>query len=139
MKHVEGELLKYFLFFKEEDKNLAEKLQQFIQKLDDLKNFKLGQFEIILDDPSGDSFIENPLEPKKDPNMTVAFYKRTKEQNEMVGINVAAKVLLHYLKRLILMQAILQEDTSQEEQLEDDLKNEVILISRYDKKYAADT
>ena len=72
----------------ESDPELCQKLEQFVKKLDDLRNFNLGDFEVILDDPSGDSFIENPFEPKKDPNMTVTFYKRSKEQNEDLGINV---------------------------------------------------
>ena len=73
---------------KEADEELAKRLEQFIKKLDDLKSFKLGPFEIVLDDPSGDSFIENPFEPKKDPNMSLVFYKRTPEQNEELGLNV---------------------------------------------------
>ena len=44
--------------------------------------------KMILDDPSGDSFIENPEAPKKDPNMTISFYKRTQEQNDLLGLNV---------------------------------------------------
>lgn len=54
----------------------------------DLKDLKLGDFEVILDDPSGDSFIENPNAPAKDPKMSVNFYKRTPEQNEMLGLTV---------------------------------------------------
>ena len=74
---------------KEVDAELAKQLQDFIKKLDDLKSFKLGPFEIILDDPSGDSFIENPFEPKRDPNMVITFYKRTREQNEAIGLDVS--------------------------------------------------
>lgn len=73
---------------KEADPALAQQLEQFVSKLDDLKKFKLGPFEIVLDDPSGDSFIENPFEPRRDPNMTISFYKRSKEQNEALGIEV---------------------------------------------------
>jgi zinc finger protein len=74
----------------------VKQLIAFLKKLDDLKGLKLGAFEIILDDPSGDSFIENPLEPQKDPNMMLSFYKRTQEQNEMLGINVCTFSCISY-------------------------------------------
>lgn len=64
------------------------KIAEFIQKMKDLKDLKLGEFEIVLDDPSGDSFIENPFAPAKDPKMSVNFYKRTQEQNEVLGLTV---------------------------------------------------
>ena len=73
---------------KESDAEACEKIQEFIQKMRDLKEFKLGEFEVILDDPSGDSFIENPFAPNKDPKMTISFYKRNDEQNEMLGLTV---------------------------------------------------
>lgn len=79
---------------KESDAELSRQLQDFIKKLDDLKSFKLGPFEIILDDPSGDSFIENPFEPKKDPNMVLTFYKRNREQNEAIGLDVSQKKII---------------------------------------------
>lgn len=67
-------------------------MESFVRQLDDLRSFKLGKFEIVLDDPSGDSFIENPHEPHKDPNMSVVFYKRNKDQNEMLGIEVTKSI-----------------------------------------------
>jgi zinc finger protein len=45
-------------------------------------------FSKILDDPSGDSFIENPYAPNKDSNLTISYYKRNSEQNEMLGLTV---------------------------------------------------
>lgn len=42
----------------------------------------------IVDDPSGDSFVENPDAPKKDPSLAVSFYTRTPEQCEMLGMTV---------------------------------------------------
>jgi zinc finger protein len=44
-------------------------------------------FQFKLDDPSGNSFIENPQAPKPDPHMRVTFYYRTREQNEFCGLN----------------------------------------------------
>ena len=71
---------------KEQDPELAEKLREFIKKVNNLKNLQ-EPFEIVLDDPSGDSFIENPNAPNKDPQLQVTHYKRTKEQNEEYGFD----------------------------------------------------
>lgn len=46
----------------------------------------LVQFDFILDDPSGNSFIENPNAPAKDPLLEVTFYKRTPKQSEDIGL-----------------------------------------------------
>lgn len=70
----------------EVDKDFAEKLQAFVNRLTDLKQLKLGEFEMIIDDPSGDSFIENPNAPKKDIKLHQTYYKRNQAQNEMLGI-----------------------------------------------------
>ena len=40
----------------------------------------------VIDDPSGNSFIENPKAPLPDPAMTSVFYIRNKEQDHLVGI-----------------------------------------------------
>lgn len=42
----------------------------------------------VVDDPSGNSFIENKMAPLPDPNCTVEHYKRTKEQSSMLGLCV---------------------------------------------------
>jgi len=44
-------------------------------------------FVLVLDDPAGNSFIENPLAPATDPQLDVAKYKRSKEQNEELCLN----------------------------------------------------
>lgn len=40
-----------------------------------------------IDDPTGNSFLENPKAPKSDPQLKRTVYKRTKEQNAILGIN----------------------------------------------------
>ena len=49
------------------------------------------KFTLILDDASGNSFIENPEAPKKDPLMTVVHYTRTPEQNARLGIGATSE------------------------------------------------
>jgi hypothetical protein len=43
-------------------------------------------FTLILDDPSGNSFIENPYAPKPDPMAVITHYKRSQEQNQNIGL-----------------------------------------------------
>ncbi|KAI2659754.1 Zinc finger protein ZPR1 [Labeo rohita] len=67
------------------DPAVAEKIEEFIQRLKKLKEVK-EEFTLIIDDPSGNSFIENPFAPQKDMALTVTHYKRTPKQNAALGI-----------------------------------------------------
>ena len=44
-------------------------------------------FTIIVEDPAGNSFIENLYAPAKDPNMTISHFERTSQQNEALGLS----------------------------------------------------
>ncbi|KAJ3115671.1 hypothetical protein HDU96_000219 [Phlyctochytrium bullatum] len=44
-------------------------------------------YTLILDDPLGNSYLQNPYAPDEDPNMIVELYDRTFEQNEELGLN----------------------------------------------------
>ena len=47
----------------------------------------------ILDDPSGNSFVENQLAPSPNPDLTTEFYPRSEEQNRDLGLlSTAAEV-----------------------------------------------
>ncbi|KAH9500370.1 nucleolar zinc-finger protein [Bulinus truncatus] len=65
---------------KEEHPEVAEKIEEFIKKLKELKMVQ-KPFHFVLDDPSGNSFLENP-----DPHLVVAHYTRTRLQDESLGI-----------------------------------------------------
>ncbi|RXN11760.1 zinc finger ZPR1 [Labeo rohita] len=67
------------------DPAVAEKIEEFIQRLKKLKEVE-EEFTLIIDDPSGNSFIENPFAPQKDMALTVTHYKRTPKQNAALGI-----------------------------------------------------
>lgn len=43
-------------------------------------------FTLIVDDPSGNSFVENPQAPNEDPKLKRTQYKRTKEQSTALGL-----------------------------------------------------
>uniref|UniRef100_A0A673WN92 Zinc finger protein ZPR1 n=1 Tax=Salmo trutta TaxID=8032 RepID=A0A673WN92_SALTR len=63
--------------------SFAEKIDEFIDKL---KNLKEGGFTLVIDDPSGNSFVENPFAPQKDEALSVSHYKRTPQQDAQLGI-----------------------------------------------------
>ncbi|KAN0043300.1 hypothetical protein ACTA71_010945 [Dictyostelium dimigraforme] len=62
-----------------------EELLGFVSKLSNLLMVD-EPFKFIVDDPSGNSFIENPNAPKADPNLKVTTYTRTAEQNASLGL-----------------------------------------------------
>ena len=66
------------------DPEQAEKVGQFVDKL---KTYRSGDnpFTFVLDDISGNSFVENPHAPNNDEAMTITKYDRTKEQNQALG------------------------------------------------------
>lgn len=70
------------------DQHLYEKIEEFLAKTADLKTSKGLPFTLIIDDPSGLSFIKNPFAPKTDPQVTVELFNRTIEQIEAMGYSV---------------------------------------------------
>ncbi|TVU44880.1 hypothetical protein EJB05_04342, partial [Eragrostis curvula] len=69
---------------KKVDPQKAEAIDQFLLKLRSLGSGEAA-FTFILDDPAGNSFIENPHAPSSDPLLSVKFYERTREQQEALG------------------------------------------------------
>lgn len=63
-----------------------EKYNVFLKELKALGEFS-KPFTIILDDPLGNSYVQNLVAPDEDPMMTVEEYERTHEQNEDLGLN----------------------------------------------------
>ena len=62
-----------------------EKIKDIINKLSEVLEGKKFPFQFIMDDPSGNSFIENPYAPQTDPNIKVSYFDRTKEMIENMG------------------------------------------------------
>ncbi|KAK5576041.1 hypothetical protein RB653_007179 [Dictyostelium firmibasis] len=63
-----------------------DELLGFVSKLSNLLMVD-EPFKFIIDDPSGNSFIENPNAPKADPNLKVTNYTRTSAQNASLGLS----------------------------------------------------
>lgn len=62
------------------------RFRQWLEKFSNLKKC-LSQFTLIIDDPLGNVYIQNPLYPSGDPNLKIETYERTFEQNEELGLN----------------------------------------------------
>ncbi|RVW62256.1 Zinc finger protein ZPR1 [Vitis vinifera] len=77
---------------KKVDSQTAEAIDQFLLKL---KPCATGDssFTFNLDDPAGNSFIENPFAPSPDPSLTIKFYKRSPEQQASLGYLVDSSQL----------------------------------------------
>ncbi|KAL8490427.1 hypothetical protein ACS0TY_025585 [Phlomoides rotata] len=69
---------------KKVDPQTAEALDEFLIKLRACATGE-SHFTFILDDPSGNSFIENPCAPSPDPTLTIKSYERTPEQQAALG------------------------------------------------------
>ena len=62
-------------------------MRKFSDELEDvISGRKLG-ISIILDDPAGNSYLQNIYAPEPDPEMEVVHYERTFDQNEELGLN----------------------------------------------------
>ena len=75
-------------YYGEMGDDFINKIKETIQKLTDTLNGDKFPFELILDDPSGNSFIENPYAPQTDPSIKVSYFDRTKEMIEQMGFSV---------------------------------------------------
>ncbi|XP_038609752.1 zinc finger protein ZPR1 [Tachyglossus aculeatus] len=64
---------------------VAGKIDEFIAKLKQLKRVD-SPFTLIIDDPSGNSFVENPFAPHRDDALVITHYTRTPQQLDMLGL-----------------------------------------------------
>ncbi|GAQ90149.1 hypothetical protein KFL_006060030 [Klebsormidium nitens] len=66
------------------DPTMAAALDTFLGQLDAAAEGRRA-FTVVLDDPTGNSFIENPHAPRPDPQLTQHYYTRSVEQNVQIG------------------------------------------------------
>nr|XP_026653577.1 zinc finger protein ZPR1 [Zonotrichia albicollis] len=78
------------------DPEVARKIDEFIGKLRQLKEVS-SPFTFILDDPSGNSFVENPRAPHRDEALQVTHYRRSPQQCALLGLQVPAAAPAPYL------------------------------------------
>ena len=72
--------------FTDSNESNAARLAEIVTKLEQVKNGELF-VTLVLDDPSGNSYIQNFYAPDPDPYMQVVHYERSKEQMEELGID----------------------------------------------------
>ncbi|KAF2069828.1 hypothetical protein CYY_008850 [Polysphondylium violaceum] len=71
--------------FAETNGEEKEKLFAFVAKLDSLLELK-EPFTLVVDDPSGNSFVENPSAPKQDAQLNITHFVRSGEQDVALGL-----------------------------------------------------
>lgn len=67
-----------------EHPDAAASIDAYIERLNALKELKTP-FTLIIEDITGNSFIENPLAPAIDPNCHTKHFVRNKEQDQLLG------------------------------------------------------
>ncbi|KAI8803628.1 ZPR1 zinc-finger domain-containing protein [Cladochytrium replicatum] len=86
---------------------LYEQIEVAISRLSGLLSLATD-FTFTVDDPSGNSYVENLCAPKEDPKLTNKRYNRTKEQDEALGLAVP--------------------EEEQQEELDEDLLHDVMIF-----------
>ncbi|KAH1006148.1 hypothetical protein HUJ05_006914 [Dendroctonus ponderosae] len=87
---------------REQHLEVAKQIDAFIRSLQELKELD-KPFTLILEDISGNSFIENLSAPKSDPQCTYEYFRRSPEQDRELGIFsheevTGEKSILHPIK-----------------------------------------
>lgn len=68
-----------------QDPDTAMKLDEFIEKLERMCDGKDMPYHVVIDDPSGNSFVQNPHAPAKDVYVSTQHYKITKKDMKEMG------------------------------------------------------
>ncbi|XP_053948308.1 zinc finger protein ZPR1 [Anastrepha ludens] len=63
----------------------AASIDAYIHKLNSLRELK-SHFTLILEDISGNIFVENPFAPSSDPNCKIIHFERQKDQDRILGL-----------------------------------------------------
>ncbi|KAK3107474.1 hypothetical protein FSP39_015361 [Pinctada imbricata] len=63
------------------------KIRDFCGNFDKIISGEMSNIHIILDDPAGNSYLQNVYAPDDDPEMEVVHYERSYEQNDELGLN----------------------------------------------------
>ncbi|KAI8848165.1 ZPR1 zinc-finger domain-containing protein [Chytridium lagenaria] len=87
------------------DENIYNKIEEVLDTLRGYLELRNVPFTVSIDDPAGNSYIENLSAPKKDPKLLYLVYPRTREQDEFLGMGAPAQ--------------------EQEEEVDEDLAKEV--------------
>ena len=78
----------------EQNPEVGLKVAEIIVSLSQMAAGDFLPFTLVIDDPAGNSFVENFLAPAPDPRMTISNYTRTDEQDISLGLQPASKANL---------------------------------------------
>ena len=119
-------------YYAEMGENYINEIKETIKKLGDTLNGDKFPFELILDDPSGNSFIENPYAPQTDPNIKVSYFDRTKEMAEAMGFSLENQKLEQ--NEIIEEKKEDKKEEKKGEKKEEKINNAQVKMSYYNKK-----
>lgn len=74
------------LFKDSQDPEIKKRIQKFTDDFEELMTLK-KPFKLVLDDPAGNSYVQNLMHPNRDESLNVIKYERTYDQNEELGLN----------------------------------------------------
>jgi zinc finger protein len=66
--------------------DINERMTKFKLKFQDCVKANMN-FTVVLDDPAGNSYMQNVYAPEEDPELTIESYERSFDQNEDLGLN----------------------------------------------------
>ena len=66
--------------------DVAGRMETFLGKFQELLEVR-APFTLVLDDPAGNSYLQNVYAPEEDPELTITQYERSYEQNDELGLN----------------------------------------------------
>jgi zinc finger protein len=72
--------------FADSDSGFAKRMKELLKQLKDCREGRM-QFTLILTDPLGHSFLQNPNHPDPDPHVLVEHFDRNEDQNEFLGLS----------------------------------------------------
>eukprot|EP00607_Mallomonas_marina_P008812 CAMPEP_0182417476 /NCGR_PEP_ID=MMETSP1167-20130531/1966_1 /TAXON_ID=2988 /ORGANISM="Mallomonas Sp, Strain CCMP3275" /LENGTH=289 /DNA_ID=CAMNT_0024591091 /DNA_START=310 /DNA_END=1175 /DNA_ORIENTATION=+ len=70
-----------------EQPEVGEKVAQIILSLSRMSRGEYLPFTVIVEDPAGNCFIENPHAPQRDNRLHHSIFTRSKEQDELLGLS----------------------------------------------------
>ena len=85
ISNVRDQVITLYPYMDSSTDNTA-RLKEIVSKLELVKNGEMF-VTLIMDDPSGNSYIQSFYAPDPDPNMLVVHYERSIEQNSELGID----------------------------------------------------
>ncbi|KAK6642710.1 hypothetical protein RUM43_004212 [Polyplax serrata] len=74
------------MFQDSQDPETKKRLKEFMGRLDALIALE-KPFTLVMDDPAGNSYVQNLKHPEPDDSLIITKYERTFEQNEELGLN----------------------------------------------------